>query len=257
MRTSYVLLSGLALGGCFDEGGDTQRTAAANTVVDSLIAFSDIQANLTTDPVKAADALVKFVRTPVAANNLIAQPFDLAGATPVKRVASLGVPDCLTTSGPVGCDGFVTNAQCEAGDFTFTGNASRTCPDGPDPNSACDDVLGRCTYNWNLDLGYTTSSFALHMTTTGPVTVAKDDIQADVSFNFTLVNGTNTVAGNLRVCSCGAITVDAGPPRMVVNSSFVVKDNVAPQRCALVVFDAQGAMSSSSACICADSTTCL
>ncbi len=240
----WVVACGIVLAGCFDEGGDAQRTAAAVTVADGLLAFPDVSNNLTADPAAAGDALFKFIKTPIAAQNLIAPPFDLAGISPAARTnaAPTDVPDCLDTTGPAGCDSFTTNSQCMAGGFTFTGTASRTC-------SPCDNVTGVCTYGWDLDLGYVANDFNLQLKTKGPISVSPSSITIDTHFQFNLTTGSYALAGELDVKSCGAITVNPGPPRRMVNSSFTVVD-AARSSCALVKFDAQGNVSVADRCDC-------
>jgi hypothetical protein len=237
MRTALVLAAGAALAGCFDEGEQGGNTAAAETMADGLLAFPDIHNNIETDPGAAAVALLAFVKAPVAANNLVAPPFDLGTLNAARAEAPTPVPDCLTTSGPAGCDSFVTNSTCEAGNFTFSGNASRSC-------TPCANVTGTCTYDWALDLQYSSTAFTLTVHTTGPATVAASSVTYATTWDFTLVSGGHTTAGSMEIGSCGAATIDPGPPRRLVSSEFYVAA-LSPTGdylgiCAHVLWDASG-----------------
>jgi hypothetical protein len=229
----------------------------------------DIMANLTIDPGAAADALTRFVKMPVAANNLLEQPFELEAVGSAARVAATRpaeLPGCVTTTGPSGCDDFQA-ASCEGGGFTFTGDGHRRCTTETcmmDPPVA--DVLGSCDYTWNIQLGFSNpdAGIEMSMTTVGSQTVAQAEVRADLFFGpYTLTNGNNSQSGNVRVCACGTANVAELPQgRRLVNSSFVVKDydTGRPQRCALVTFNGNGDPTSTveqpRACACDDGVTC-
>jgi len=258
MRRALLLI---ALAGCFEEGGDTRREDAANVIADSLLSFADIQANLTTNPSAAGEALTRFVKLPVAAGTLLEQPFDASRVDAIARAAPVlpgGIPSCLTTSGTTGCDGFATNAgdSCVAGNFAFTGTGSRTCGgcelDPPTPD------LASCDYNWNLDLSFTTSDFSLTMTTVGSASIDTSGATADVSFGpYRLTSGSYTPVGSVRVCVCGTLQFTEG--QRLIDSSFVVKDFTGA-RCARVEFDGDGHPTARAdvplACTCSDGITC-
>src|SRR5262245_13063973 len=70
----WWVVGAVVLAGCFDEGGDAAQTQAAITTAQGLIAFGDIHSNLETDPGKAGEALLDFIKWPVAANSLITPP---------------------------------------------------------------------------------------------------------------------------------------------------------------------------------------
>ena len=213
------------LGGCFDEGGDAVQTNSALAMGQGLMAFQDIESNISTDPGAAGAGLFDFIKTPIAAYNLVAPPFDLAGMPSSARVgvAPASVPACITTSGPGGCDSFTSNSLCEAGDFTFMGNASRTCLGCPD----MPDVAGACTYNWNIDLTYTAPDFTLTMTTTGPATVSHTELTATTEFRFDLDTHGYHFGGDIDIRSCQPGTIQESPtpdhkPRKLVNAFFAV-----------------------------------
>ena len=258
MRTSYhLVIAGVVLAGCFEGGADSSRTAAAQTMAQGILAFPDIEANLTTDPATAATALLAFVKTPVAADNLVSPPFDFSVMDSARVSPDSPVPGCLTTMGMPSCDGFTTNDTCTAGGFSFQGNATRTC-------NPCNDPASTCAYNWTLPaLNYTSSAFTLDLKTAGSATLAASQVTANMTFSYSLNDSTNAVAGIVSICSCGAATIQAGPaptglPRKLVNSSFVVKalPVAAPPRCALVNFDANENVTTTASCACADGSTC-
>jgi hypothetical protein len=263
--SSRYLACVVLLTGCFDEGGDTAQTEAAITIADSLASFADITANMTTDPSATADALTRFVRMPVAASNLLEQPFD-AGAAGAARLAQTpaDLPGCVATQGPSGCDFFVAT-ECAGGGFTFDGVGTRTCT-GCELDPQQPDVLGLCSYAWDMDLGFSNpdAGITIAMNTRGQQSVDKDEVTANLVFGpYTLTNGGNSQAGNVRVCACGtAIVAELPQGRRLVNSSFVVKDfdTGNAQRCALVEFNGNGDPTSRldqpAACACADGITC-
>jgi hypothetical protein len=271
--------------GCFEEGGDTAREEAANVTVESILAFGDIQKNLETDPAAAGEALTKFIRTPIAAGNMLGEPISFTSVEPASRIAMpTEVPLCYQAIGPTGCDGINTTSTCEAGTFTFSGSAARTCGElATEPTPNCLDVLGSCTYSWGLQVppaitpspvpltvGFTLApNTAFSMTTSGSATIDVDAIgagvlNADINFDeYSLTTGDRVTSGQIRVCSCGDATVAlVAGKRRLVNSSFVAKDlnTGLGQRCALATFDAAGKVTvstpASPACACADGTTC-
>jgi hypothetical protein len=126
--------------GCFEES-QSPREASTSLLVESIVAFADIQPNLETDPAKAGEALAKFLRAPVAVSAILDQPFDGSAAmSAAARIAApAAIPGYLDTMGETGCDGFKTKPmmECDAGDFRFSGTASRMC-------SPCANVFGRC-----------------------------------------------------------------------------------------------------------------
>ncbi|MFN0247047.1 MAG: hypothetical protein ACKV2T_09065 [Kofleriaceae bacterium] len=229
------------LSGCFDEGGDEVQQQSAIAVADGVIAFADIKNNILTDPAAAGAALLKFVQTPVAADTLISPPGELPDD--VDAMARMVTPDhdnndCLETSGSEGCDGFDTEGNtCEAGPFTFKGTASRTC-------DVCTDTMGRCTYDWDLRIGYVVPGLDLQIDTKGPITTTLMSIEFDNEFTYTKSPGPRDVMpGRVRVKSCGAAMLGAGSPKRLVSSSFVVQDLDLPIRCVKVNFDASGTLS--------------
>lgn len=255
MRTIGVCLAVWLGVGCFDEGGDGARTEAARAMAESLLAFPQIQANLDTNPGASGEALLKFVKTPVAAEGVLERPFDPAAAHGTARLATLpsDIPGCMTITGTTGCDGFTTNAgdTCTAPGFTMTGNATRTCngcPAQPD--------LASCAYGWTLNLGFTFQNLSLQTATTGQLTTTPTTIDLDVRFGpFTLTSGNSSLAGDIRICTCGPATYSG---LTLTNSNVVVKDfNPGPnQRCSLIHYDGQGVASTTAACVCPDNTTC-
>lgn len=238
MRTGVFMAAAAALlGGCFDEGGDAGNTQAALTMADGLMAFPDIQNNLQTDPGAAAVGLLAFIKTPVAANNLVAPPFDLASMDSELVAPPTGVPECLTTSGPAGCDSFTTNSLCEAGNFTFSGSASRTC-------APCENVAGVCTYNWQLDLTYARNGLEITVHTSGPQMASASEVSISSDWDFGLTNAGFITGGSLHIESCGPATIKPGPPRRLVNAQFFVTPRYTTGAylgvCAHVFFDGDG-----------------
>ena len=236
----WFVVSGIVLGGCFDEGGDEVRTESALSVADGLIAFADIKNNITTNPGAAGEALLLFIQTPVAAENLISPPTDFADLGTARIAPHAPVPDCLTTMGSEGCDSFATNtgAICEAGPFTFSGSASRTC-------AVCTDTMGSCTYGWDLKIGYVVPGMDLQITTKGPITTTLTSIDFDTSFTWSLTANGAQRTGNANIKSCGAATLGGGTPKRLVSSKFVVRSGAIPTRCAVVSFDGSGQASAS------------
>jgi len=227
------------VGGCFDEGGDEVQRQNAVAVADGLIAFADIKNNITTNPGAAGEALLLFIQTPIAAENLISPPSEQTELDAARVAAPLAVPDCLTTTGSDGCDSFMTNTgvTCEAGPFTFKGDASRTC-------APCSDLTGSCTYGWHLDVGYVVPGLDLKITTSGPTTTTLTSITFDNNFTYTLNAGT-TRSGSANIKSCGPATLSMGTPKRLVSSTFVVRSAAIPTRCVLVSFDGSGSVSTS------------
>jgi hypothetical protein len=263
MKGITSLLVCAAIGGCFDEGGDGSRNQAALTTAQGLIAFRDIHDNLETDPGLAGEALLEFIKTPVAASNLIAPPFDIAemdsarlGPTPLSAV-----PACLTTSGEPSCDAFRTSDICEAGGFKFVGAASRHC-------SPCDDPTGLCAYRWGFaDLSYTSPAFTLVLQTYGRWEGQANQVTASTSVKFDLTIGARRRVGELGICSCGTLTIKnsmtaTGKPRYLADSQFVVREMLngqpaATNICAQVTFDGAGNISTTGSCSCSSGVECM
>jgi len=244
-----LVLLCVALAGCFEEQ-QSSRDAATGLLVESIVAFADIQANLESDPAKAGEALAKFLRAPVAVSAILDQPFDasLAMGDAARIPAPTGIPACLDTTGDeTGCDGFTTKPtmECEAGDFRFTGTASRMC-------SPCANVTGTCDYTFDLTLSHRTSDFTIDVdaATLAPVRVDASNIRFDTTLSYTVMIGAFSTSGNARVCSCGAMTLNAS--RLPVSSSMVAKDVAVAGRCARIDFDAAGGSRIVPACTCAD-----
>jgi hypothetical protein len=259
---SCLLVCAVLMTACLDEGGDDHQTLAATATAEGLLAFADLSDNLTTDPGKAADALLKFLGTPIAARELVSPPFQFASEPTVERLAPADLPGCVTTTGPAGCDSFAAT-ECVAGNFEFTGSGSRMCPGCPDNP----DTLGACTYSWNLDVGYSDERFDLKLQeTSGTETVSPTEITANVTFPYRLSVdrlANSFTAGLIEVCACGPLTIDQGPPRKLVRGEFVVKDRVGSvidlfkpaQRCAQVTFN-DDVPTSILQCSCSDGVTC-
>jgi len=270
MRICRVVLRGFlvasALTACFEEGGEEHQRLSAIKTAEGFIAFADISNNVTSDPVDGAaagEALTKFLATPVAAQALLSPPFQFNGATEVEaRLAASPVPaelpGCIVTTGESGCDSFATPAgtQCEAGAFNFAGSGSRMCPGCPDQA----DVFGACTYSWSLDVGFAAAPIELQFSnTTGTQTVTASEINGSSRFPYELTSDNVVLRGDIQVCACGPLTLDAGPPRKLVSGEFVVRDfldnPLLPTRCARVTFtdDEPSAVTS---CECTNGTLC-
>ncbi|MBL9015915.1 MAG: hypothetical protein JNL83_17140 [Myxococcales bacterium] len=259
MRWKGLALGGLLLAGCFDEGGDERQRESAVQVADGLIAFAEIKNNIPNNGGAAGEALLKFIQTPVAAENLITPPGDLT--TSVARIAvppHAALPGCLTTMGSEGCDSFDTNAgmTCEAGPFTFTGHASRTC-------DVCTDTMGRCTYEWKgltaetkFHIGYVVPGLDLQIDTTGTTATTLTSITFDTTFDYRY-NAGSLQTGSATIKSCGAAMLGAGTPKRLVSSKFVVRSVAIPTHCAVVSFDGSGVISASNPTVgaCAATTT--
>jgi hypothetical protein len=264
MKTgSWLVIAVAMVTGCFDEGGDAARTQAAITTAQGLIAFGDIQSNLTTDPAKAGEALLEFIKWPVAADSLVSPPFAEAAAVmdaSPRLAPALPVPDCLLQSGEPACESYSTVDTCEAGGFTFTGFMNRKC-------AKCDDPRGLCAYGWVLpELKYVSTRFTLSMRTAGSWIGSTSQITPNLSAQYELETpgreGDLRHAGTLSACACTVFTVEDGPPptgkpRKLVNSSFVVRAaTVGAERCALVKFDGNGNPSIDNKCTCDNTTIC-
>jgi len=228
---------GVLLGGCFDEGGDEAQTLNAVAVADGLIAFADIKNNLTTDPAAAGEALLKFIQTPIAAENLISPPSEQTELNIALLAAPADVPACLDSMGSEGCDRFDTKPgmTCNAGPFTFTGWASRTC-------DVCTDVTGSCLYDWRLDVRYVVPGVDLRVVTDGPTTTTLASISFENYFDYEL-NAGGIRRGRVNITSCGPANLNMGTPRRLVNSKFVVRSVPNPARCVVVSFDGSGSVS--------------
>ena len=243
--TGTAALCGLALAGCFDEGGAAAQRQSAVEVADGLIAFADIKNNIPNNGGAAGDALLKFIQTPVSAENLISPPSDLEiGSARINVPPPAALPGCLTTTGSEGCDSFATNAgmTCEAGPFTFTGAASRTC-------AVCTDTMGSCEYEWKgLDtatkfhVGYMVPGLDLQIDTAGKITTTLASISFSTTFEYRY-NAGRLRTGNAMINSCGAAMLSSTAPKTLINSSFAVKSVAIPTRCVIVKFDATGALS--------------
>jgi hypothetical protein len=269
MRIRWVVLRGVlaacTLTACFDEGGEEHQTAAALTTADGVLAFADLINNINVDNAAAGVALGNFVKTPIAARDLVSPPFQLQSGTTIERTVltvPAELPGCISTSGPTGCDMFTTSPSCEAGTFSFTGTATRMCSGCPDMA----DVLGTCTYSWQMGVAFSDERIgSLVETTKGTVTTTASSITANLEFGPFSITGSNGLSsvGFIKVCSCGAATVEDLPPRRLVNSSFVIHSfndpgNISrlPDGCALVEFDGNGTPTAQLKCSCADDTTC-
>lgn len=249
------------LGACFDEGGNNYQTQAANSTAQGLIAFQDISDNLETDPAVAGEALLEFIKTPIAAQALVTPPFEsfekVMGES-ARTAPSTPVPECIAKTGKPACDNF-TAADCEAGGFTFSGTAVRRC-------DQCDKPEGNCTYAWSFPkLSYSSSVFTLELNTRGTWSGTASSIRPNLQAGYTLdlSDGSTGGIGTMRACACTNFTVQrsntpSGKPKKLVNSSFVVQVKVLEgnANCALVKFDAQGAVSVANSCACEDGTTC-
>jgi len=233
--TGLAALGGLMLAGCFDEGGDEAKVQSASAVADGILAFAEIKNNIPANPGPAGEALLRFIQTPVAAENLISPPGELSDLGAQRLSAPAPIPDCMTTMGSEGCDSFATNqgTTCEAGPFTFTGSASRMC-------SPCTDLMGTCTYDWNLTVRYVVPNVDLSITTDGPVTTTLSSIEFDTTFTYMLNANGETRSGSASIKSCGAAMLSSSAPKKLVNSKFVVRSIAIPTRCALVTFDGAG-----------------
>lgn len=230
LRWVWRGLLGCSLGACslFDEGGDTHQEAAARATAEGLIAFVDINNNLTTDAEAAGAAVQKFLATPVAARDLVSPPFDFSDGVTLETMRTVTdsallpteLPACVTTMGPGGCDSFAA-AECEVGSLTFGGTGSRTCPGCPDQP----DVFGACDYAWDMNVSIDAGLFRLDIrNTTGTETVSANEINANVRFKYDLITDDVTQRDqDIEVCACGPLTTDEGPPRTLVAGEFLVR----------------------------------
>lgn len=234
-RSGWVALGGLLLAGCFDEGGDETRVQSASAVADGILAFADIKNNIPNNGGAAGEALLRFIQTPVAAENLISPPGDLGDLGAQRLNVPAAIPDCMTTMGSEGCDSFATNqgVTCDAGPFSFTGSASRMC-------QPCSDLMGSCTYDWNLTVHYVVPGVDLTITTDGPITTTLTSIDFDTNFTWMLNANGATRMGSANIKSCGPAMLGGAATKHLVSSKFVVRSGAIPARCALVTFDAGG-----------------
>jgi hypothetical protein len=247
--------------GCFDEGSTTVQTTAALTTAQGLIAFADIHNNIESDPAAAGEALLEFMKWPVAADNLVSPPFDLSIMDTAQRSESNAapVPECLLITGKAGCDHFQVVDECEAGGFSFNGSASRRC-------SPCDMVEGTCRYGFQFpQLTYTSTLFTLQLSTAGSWIGTASAVTPNLSAHYLLnLHGAAAARqGTLGACACSTFTVqramtDNGKPRKLVNSSFVVQATLVGDepRCALVEFDSNGDVSVENSCTCKTGAAC-
>jgi hypothetical protein len=266
MKATGLLAVMLLGAGCFDEGGDTAaRDKTIETLVQGLISFGDIQSNIQTDPGAAGDALLEFMKWPIAADSLVSPPFSGAGQvmdTSMRLVPELPVPDCLAQNGEPSCEDYTTTDTCQAGPFTFSGSMSRRCSD-------CENPRGFCTYAWALPmLKFTSSGFNLTLQTSGSWQGSTGQITPNLSarYDLRLTGDEPARVANLTACACTVFTVvdsptESGKPRKLVNSSFVVRATDRPlnrfdDRCARVVFDGQGNPSVENACECDNGAIC-
>jgi hypothetical protein len=263
-----VLVAAVLFAGCFDEGGNESRDKAVSTLVQGLIAFGDIHSNIETDPGKAGEALLEFIKWPVAADSLLSPPFeganDVMDASP-RLAPTSPVPACLTQSGEPSCDNYVTNDTCEAGGFTFSGSMMRRCWD-------CDDPRGVCSYAWTMPrLAFTSAKFNISMSTAGSRTGAASQITQNLSARYDLDDpaGGGEIArrgGNLTACACTVFNIvdsdtESGKPRKLVISSFIVSAKLdsgrLAERCALVLFDGNGNATVENKCACPGGQACV
>lgn len=265
MQTKQVVLRSAllasVLAGCFEEGGQDAQQQAIGATTDGLLAFPEVIANVTTDAAAAGDALTKFLKTPIAADQLLSPPFQLTPGSELARrisTAPADLPGCVTTAGNPGCED-LTAAQCVAGAFSFDGSGHRTCDGCP----ASGDVAGECQYEWGsvrtnetMVVGFSDPEIGTATaTTSGSLVVNATTLAGTVTFApFELrdKNDQTVISGAIELCTCGAMTVSGGS---LVDSQFVVKD-VAGPRCAMVSFDASGVASAQLRCSCLDNTTC-
>jgi hypothetical protein len=201
------LTGALWLAGCLEKGGDTTHTEAALTLVDGVAAYQDIHSNVETDQEAAKDALLKFIKAPIAAAIVMGQPFEgpsMQGLTVSAVQQPLSLPACLMSTGKKGCGKFNTTADgCDVSDFNFKGGGEQDC-DSCNPASTC-------RYTWDLALKYTNDPLFLDLKTNETkVVVTPSDLSMSTTFNFTLRDGSTTpptdTEAKLRVCSCGPIT---------------------------------------------------
>jgi len=260
MRTgSWLVTVAVLLAGCFEEGGDTAKAKAIESTVQGLIAFGDIHSNIETDPGKAGEALLEFLKWPVSADQIVSPPFSDAetvmDASP-RLAPTLPVPDCLLQTGEPACDTYSTTDTCEAGGFTFRGVMSRRC-------SKCDDPRSLCFYGWRFpELKYTSDKFKLTMATSGSWAGKVGQVKPNLSAAWKLDVLGSERDGVITACACTTFTVidsptASGKPRKLVNSSFVVRAQVAnKERCGLVSFDGAGNPTVTSSCECGDGSVC-
>lgn len=267
------------LGGCF-ESRDVRDDAVASGVR-GFVAIAPLIENATTNPAAAEDAMIDFVKSPVAFGAALAAPLDAgaaarmldaaaqieAGARANQLTTYAAFPDCVTDNGAAaGCEQVSTTdpVTCDAGDFTLAGTAGRTCgscPDSPAPG-------GLCTYNWDIEAAFSDvvdgTALEFQLTTSNPGFDFDGTQLTAMPINqfFGLTVDGEAFVGNVTVCTEQDLTLDGdGVPQagtLLVRAGevgFFPPDKVIPAAsCLAVTFTGGGGFEYSD---CDAATTCL